>query len=225
MRILIVDDHPLFREGLLGLLNAQPGFSVVGQAGSVAEAIALARELEPDLILMDFGLPDGTGLDATQAILADLPKTHIVFLTVHEEDERLFAAIRSGAKGYLLKNIPASKLLSYLRAVEHGEAALSGGMTSRILSEFTRLSTEHAIDRVEMSELTWRELEVLRQVATGASNQEIAKRLVISENTVKNHVSNILEKLNLRNRREAADFARRHRLVESTLDRANFKPS
>jgi two-component system NarL family response regulator len=221
MRILIVDDHPLFREGLVSLLNSQADFSVVGQAGSVAEAIALAHELGPDLILMDFGLPDGTGLDAIEAILADLPKTSIVFLTVHDEDDRLFAAIRGGAKGYLLKNVPASKLLAYLRAVEDGEAALSGAMTSRVLSEFARLSTAHETDRSVVSELTWREMEVLRQVATGATNREIAKRLVITENTVRNHVSKILEKLDLRNRREAADFARRHRLLGHMPAKAN----
>jgi DNA-binding NarL/FixJ family response regulator len=217
MRVLIVDDHVLFSEGLASLLNAQPDFSVVGQAGSVGEAIILARELCPDLILMDFGLPDGTGLEATQAILAERPTTMIVFLTVHEQDERLFAAIRSGAKGYLLKNVPVAKLLAHLRGLERGEAAISPTMTSHILGEFARMSPAHESSQVE-AELTARELDVLRLLAAEASNREIADRLCISENTVKNHVGNILAKLDLRNRREAASFARRYRLINASSE-------
>jgi two-component system NarL family response regulator len=175
----------------------------------------MTRQLEPDLILMDFGLPDGTGLDATQAILAERPETDIVFLTVHEQDDRLFAAIRGGAKGYLLKNVPVSKLLDYLRGVERGEAALSPAMTSHILEEFARLDPSRGPGPAELSELTTREVEVLRELATGASNLEIADRLYISENTVKNHVGSILTKLNLRNRREAASLAQRHGLLDS----------
>jgi len=215
MRVLIVDDHVLFREGLVSLLRAQPDITVVGEAGSVAEAIAMTRELEPDLVLMDFGLPDGTGLDATQAILAERPGTNIVFLTVHEQDDRLFAAIRCGAKGYLLKNVPVSKLLDYLQGVQRGEAAISPTMTSHILEEFARLDPSRDPGPAELAELTTREVEVLRELATGASNLEIAGRLCISENTVKNHVGSILTKLNLRNRREAASLARRHGLIDS----------
>lgn len=218
MKILIVDDHVLFREGLVSLLKAQPGINVVGEAGCVHEAIAMARELNPDLILMDFGLPDGTGLDATQAILADQPEINIVFLTVHEQDARLFAAIRSGAKGYLLKNVPVSRLLTYLRGVECGEAAISGAMASRILDEFARLGSARASGQAEVGELTSREIVILKELATGATNREIASRLFISENTVKNHVGNILTKLNLRNRREAASFAQRHGLTNSSSE-------
>jgi DNA-binding NarL/FixJ family response regulator len=216
MRILIVDDHVLFREGLVSLLKAQPDITVVGEAGCVDEAIAMARELGPDLVLMDFGLPDGTGLDATQTILADQPEINIVFLTVHEQDDRLFAAIRSGAKGYLLKNVPVSKLLAYLRGVEYGEAAISGAMASRILDEFARLGPGRESGQAEVGELTSREIAILKELATGATNREIASRLFISENTVKNHVGNILAKLNLRNRREAASFAQRHGLTNSS---------
>jgi DNA-binding NarL/FixJ family response regulator len=204
---LLVDDHVLVREGFESLLNSQPDFRVVGQAGSVAEAIVMARQLCPDLILMDFGLPDGTGLDATQAILVEQPEIKIVFLTVHEEDDRLFAAIRSGAKGYLLKNVPVAKLLTFLRGTEQGEAAISPDMASRILAEFSRLEPRHRPDRLETDELTLRELEVLKELASGASNREIADSLVIAENTVKSHVRNILTKLNLKNRREATAFA------------------
>jgi len=216
MKVLIVDDHVLFREGLVSLLKAQPDITVVGEAGGVAEAIGMTRELEPDLVLMDFGLPDGTGLDATQAILAERPGTNIVFLTVHEQDDRLFAAIRCGAKGYLLKNVPVAKLLDYLRGVERGEAALSPTMTSHVLEEFARLDPSRDPGPAELAELTTRELEVLRELATGATNLEIADRLCISENTVKNHVGSILTKLNLSNRREAASLARRYGLLDST---------
>jgi len=209
MKVLLVDDHVLFRQGLVSLLDAQPDFEVVGQAGSTQEAIGMARNLSPELVLMDFSLPDGTGLDATQAILATEPGTKIVFLTVHEEDDRLFAALRSGAKGYLLKNVAISKLLSFLRGVQQGEAALTAQMTSRVLDEFVRLEPARRQPApTTPSDLTTRELEVLKELVTGASNREIADRLVITENTVKNHMRNILTKLNLKNRREAANFAR-----------------
>jgi DNA-binding NarL/FixJ family response regulator len=203
-----VDDHVLFREGLAGLINAQPDLKVVGEAGSVAESIAMARAVQPDLILMDFSLPDGTGLEATVAILAERPETEIVFLTFHEDDERLFAGIRAGARGYLLKNVSTAKLLAYVRGVKSGEAALTPQMTSRILDEFARLQTLSRPPTEVPSELTDRELDVLRELAVGASNREIAGRLFISENTVKNHVRSILSKLSLQNRREAARFAR-----------------
>lgn len=213
MRILLVDDHVLFREGLVSLLNSQPDLSVVGQAGTVAEAVVMARSLKPDLILMDFGLPDGTGLDATQVILTHVPETRIVFLTVHEEDDRLFAAIRSGAKGYLLKNVPVTRLLAFLRGVERGEAAITAMMAGRILEEFSRIGPPRQSGPTESGELTSRELEVLRELATGASNREIAAHLIIAENTVRNHVRSILTKLNLRNRREATHFARHQGLI------------
>lgn len=207
MRVLLVDDHILFREGLVGLLDSQPDIDIVGEAGSVGEAIEMTCDLQPDLVLMDFSLPDGTGLDATQAILSKRPETKIVFLTVHEEDDRLFAAIRSGAKGYLLKNVHVAKLLAFLRGIERGEAAISPAMTSRVLNEFARLEPKRELSSSD--ELTTRELEVLGELVKGASNREIADHLVIAENTVKNHIRNILSKLDLKNRREAAEFARR----------------
>jgi len=214
-RILLVDDHILFRQGLESLLNTQPDFEVIGQASSVSEAIDKAGKLKPDLVLMDFGLPDGTGLDATQAILAEQPGTNIVFLTVHEEDDRLFAAIRSGAKGYLLKNVPIAKLLAFLRGIEYGEAAISKAMTSRILGAFADMETAPKPTPVISTELTVREFEVFQELVTGASNRAIAGRLFITENTVKNHVRNILNKLNLKNRREAIGYAHERGLVNS----------
>jgi len=214
MRILLVDDHVLFREGVTSLLNSQPDMELVGEAGTVAEAIALTEKLQPDLVLMDFGLPDGTGLDATRAILDDQPETDIVFLTFHDDDERLFAAIREGAKGYLLKNVSTSELLKYLRGLEKGQAAVTPDMTSRILEEFARSRPAEAADRPDLNELTPRELEVLEELTTGATNGEIADRLIISKNTVKNHVSSILTKLDVENRREAARVARRRGLSD-----------
>lgn len=212
MRVLLVDDHVLFREGIAHLLHAQPYLKVVGEASTVREAIEMARELQPDLILMDFGLPDGTGLDATRAILAERPETKIVFLTVHEEDDALFAAIRIGAMGYILKSVSVAELLDYLRRIRAGEAAISPAMAMRIMEEFSRLSAQQDGEPNQLTTLTTRELEVLRELSTGATNREIAARLTITENTVKNHVRNILAKLHLKNRREAAFYARRRGL-------------
>ncbi len=221
MRILLVDDHVLFRESLSSLLDEQPDFNVVGQTGTVREAITMAKTLEPDLVLMDFGLPDGTGLAAMQAILAEKPETKIVFLTVYEADEQLFEAVRSGAKGYLLKNVTVFKLLDYLRGVKQGEAAVSQAMVSRILSEFSRqrstLDPDFQPPPRKLDALTAREIEVLHVLATGTSNQEIAEALFISENTVKNHIHSILTKLHLRNRREAVRYAQRHGLGDSSF--------
>jgi len=207
MRILLVDDHILFRQGIASLLDSQPDLSVVGEAASAPEAVELAHKLRPDLVLLDLGLPPGNGLDAMRAILADRPETNIVFLTVHEEDEMLFAAIRGGAKGYLLKNTPIAKLLPYLRGIELGEAAITPLLARRILDEFSRTKPSRELDD-GLGELTAREAEVLRELSTGATNGEIAERLIISERTVKNHVSHILSKLHLQNRREAVRFTR-----------------
>lgn len=214
MKILLVDDHVLFREGLSGLIESQPDLSVVGAAATVKEAVAKACALKPDLILMDFGLPDGTGLDATNAILEDCPDMKIIFLTMHEDDQRLFEALRSGAKGYLLKNTSVNELLSFIRGVEKGEAAITRSMASRLLDHFAQTTSLSPSPPAELEILTPRELEILQELDTGATNREIADRLVISERTVKNHVSSILSKLNLKNRHEASRFARRHGLAD-----------
>jgi DNA-binding NarL/FixJ family response regulator len=181
---------------------------VVGEAGSVDEAIALARRLKPELILMDFVLPDGTGLDATTPILAELPQTKIVFLTFHDDDERLFAALRAGAKGYLLKNVSSAELLGLLRGVADGQAALSPDKVTRLMDEFARQPAAPAAPQTVSDALTPREREVLHELGKGASNREIGKRLVISVSTVKKHVTSILTKLNVPNRREAARLVR-----------------
>jgi DNA-binding NarL/FixJ family response regulator len=214
VRLLLVDDHVLFREGLISLIGPQPDLQVIGQAGGVQEAIGAARTLRPDIILMDFTLPDGTGLDATLAILAELPDTKIIFLTVHEDDETLFAAIRAGAVGFLFKDTRAAELLKRLRAVARGEAGISPAIALRILDEFSKTPAPAApSDHPDTNGLTAREIEIVREIAQGASNRDIANRLVISENTVKNHVRNVLAKLHLRNRREVMEYAQRHRLI------------
>jgi two-component system NarL family response regulator len=184
---------------------------VVGQAGTVREAIELVKTVKPDMILMDFCLPDGTGVEATRAILNEHPGCKIVFLTMSEMDEDLFTAIRSGAKGYLLKDIHPSKLISALYSVQQGESALSRSMMMRVMEEFSRTrKTEYPVEVT----LTHREIDVLRAVAEGLTNQDIAKQLVITENTVKYHIHSILEKLQLSSRKEAADYARKNGLIK-----------
>ncbi len=217
IKMLIVDDHVLFRQGLVSLFNHQPDFEVIGESGNVNEAIETARQLKPDLILMDFSLPDGSGVEATQAIVKVLPETTIVFLTMHEDDERLFSAIRSGAKGYLLKNLPVTKLLASLRALKNGQAPISREMTGRIIDAFAKSEPNKIVDKPNLIEiLTSREIDVFYELITGASNQEIAERLFISENTVKNHVHNILDKLGMNNRREVASYAIRYGITKSS---------
>ena len=208
-KILVVDDHILFREGLSSLLRSTADFEVVGNAGSVHEAIHLARELRPDIILMDFSMPDGTGVDATRVILPELPNCKIVFLTMYESDDKLFEALRAGAKGYLPKNTPSPNLASSLRALANGELALSRQLMSRVVDEFSRMRKTEP-DEKAFSKLSMREMEVLRELENGASNQEIAQRLYLSENTVKHHIRSILEKLRVPNRREAGLIAANH---------------
>ncbi len=217
MKILLVDDHVLFREGVASLLDTQPDMIVLGESASVKEAVVKARELKPDVILMDISLPDGSGVEAARQILAEQPETRIVFLTVHEDDERLFEAIRSGGQGYLLKNMRTVELLDLLRGLERGEAAISRQMASRIMTEFARMRSQLNTVTSDISDsdivLTTREIDVLKLVTNGASNKEIAAQLVVAQSTVKNHMSNILNKLHLKNRREAAAYARRHGLI------------
>jgi len=210
MKILVVDDHILFREGLISLVSRQPDMVVVGEGGSVRDAIEQARKLRPDLILMDFSMPDGTGLDAARTILSEQPNAKIIFLTIHDDDERLFAAVRLGVKGFLMKNIPVARLLTAMRGVEHGEAALSREMTARLMEEFARSHQSPGPENIPFAGLTSRELQVLRELATDATNREIADRLFISENTVRNHMHNILEKMGVSGRREAVNLARQH---------------
>lgn len=212
-KVLVVDDQILFREGLMSLLRSTSDFQLVGYAGSVQEGREQAAQHKPDIILMDFSLPDGTGLDATRAILAELPDTKIIFLTVHESDENLFAALRLGAKGYMLKDISSSDLLASLRALNRGEKAVSRKMMSRIMDEFARTAQPAAGDEKLVGHLSPRELDVIREIEAGATNLEIAQHLFLSINTVRHHTRNVLGKLGLKNRREVAAFARKNGLV------------
>jgi DNA-binding NarL/FixJ family response regulator len=212
MKILIVDDHELFREGLASLLHSEPDFEVCGQAGTFAETIEMARKIQPEMILMDYGLPDGNGAQAARIILAENPKCLVVFVTVHVNDDELFDAIRSGAKGYLLKSVPIHTLLKNLRTIQAGDAVLSPTMTGRVMEEFARLGDGRRHQHQRLSLLTPRETEVLQQIVRGSSNKEIAGELFMAENTVKRHVHNILEKLELPNRRAAAKWARQQGL-------------
>ena len=209
IRIMVVDDHTIFREGLISLLKQQPDFEVVGEAGLVKEAIEKAVTLRPDLILMDIALPDGNGLDATRQICRLIPETRVVILTILESDELLFDAFHAGARGYLLKNTSITKLIASLHGLQQGEAALSRKQTSKILDEFYRLGKTQTPDENNPETLTHRELQVMEFMAVGASNLQIAEELFISENTVKNHVHSILGKLNLKSRHEVVGFARR----------------
>lgn len=211
--VLVVDDHVLFRDGLISLFQSTNDFHVVDQAGSVKEAVEKAFHHKPDIILMDFSLPDGTGLDATQIILDELPECNIIFLTVYETDENLLKAIRLGAKGYMLKNVSSSSLLASLRSLAQGELAMSRKLMSRAL-EFSRsMPVDQASDLV--AKLSPREIDVLCELQTGTSNMEIAQELYLSENTVKHHIRSILEKLGVENRRQAGEIARHMGLKKS----------
>ncbi|MBI2953448.1 MAG: response regulator transcription factor [Chloroflexi bacterium] len=215
--VLLVDDHALFRQGLASLLSSQEGIEVVGQASDGLEALEKARELVPDLILMDIQMPGLQGLDATKMIKAELPHTRIVILTVSEEDQDLFDAVRNGAEGYLLKTLRAEELFELLKGVFRGEAPISPSMARKLLNEFAHLSRRNSVEPEHSTEqkdqLTRREKEVLQLLADGATDKEIASDLCISRRTVKNHVHNILEKLQLQNRVQAAAYALREGLV------------
>jgi DNA-binding NarL/FixJ family response regulator len=216
MKVLIVDNHLLFREGLASILGAGTDFDVVGHAGTCREAVEQAAKLQPDVVLMDMQLPDGSGLEALQQIVARRPECQVVMLTSVDSDEFLFEAFRAGARGYALKSMSSAKLVKALNALKQGEPLLSRQMMRRILEEFSRLGRNDGASILPTANLTARELEVLRHLGTGASNHEIAARLVISQNTVKVHVRNIREKLDLKTRSQAANFATRNGLANSS---------
>lgn len=197
LKVLLVDDSPLFREGLRNLLGNCPDIEVVGEAGNGNEALEKAHETMPDAILMDIIMPQCDGLEATRMIKQEIPHIKVVMLTVSESEENLFQAIKLGAEGYLLKSVEAEELFQVMRGLSRGETYVAPGIAAKILREFTRPS--HLPDQ-----LTSRETEVLKLVAQGMTNKEISKSLNIADSTVKNHLRNIMEKLHVSNRVEAA---------------------
>lgn len=210
-RVLLVDDHALLREGLAGIIAAQPDLEVVGQAGDGLEAVVMAQALQPDLVLMDVQMPALDGIEAARQIREKLPETTIVMLTVRDDDEKLLEALKAGAQGYLLKDIHSREMLAMLRGALRGEAALSPRMAGRVLAEFQRMNARapaYFAAEEELVELTRRELETLSVAARGASDKEIAEELSISVHTVKSHMRSILAKLHVNTRREAARVAR-----------------
>ena len=213
LRILLVDDHILFRKGVASLLASREDMEVVGEAEDGVEAVAKARETVPDVILMDLSMPKCSGLEATRLIKREMPHVKIVMLTVSDDDCDLFGAIRNGADGYLLKNLEPSQLYDMLKGIRHGEAPISGVLAAKILQEF-RQPDRSPQQQVEANDkLTPREIEILDLVVEGVTNKEIAEALVITENTVKIHLRNILEKLHVQNRIQAAVYAVREGLV------------
>ncbi|MEE9201979.1 MAG: response regulator transcription factor [Dehalococcoidia bacterium] len=212
IRVLLVDDHSLFRRGLVSVLAADERLEVVGEAADGLEAIEKAKELTPDVILMDLNMPRCGGLEATSALKAISPQANILVLTVSEKEDDLFAAIKSGAKGYLLKHADPEELLQAVFHVARGGVIVSSDLASKLLGELKTPSGPPKVE-AEAGGPTQRETEVLQQVAKGASNREIAAALYISENTVKTHLRNIMDKLHLASRSQAAAYAVRAGLV------------
>jgi DNA-binding NarL/FixJ family response regulator len=215
LRVLIVDDHALFRRGLQMVLRQEEDIDVVGEAGDGHEAVDKAQELMPDVVLMDVRMPGQSGIQATEQIKDLIPHAKILMLTISDEEADLYDAIKAGASGYLLKEISIDEVADAVRSVWSGQSRISPSMASKLLTEFAAMS-KRADERQQLPapRLTDREMEVLRLVAQGMNNRDIAKELFISENTVKNHIRNILEKLHLHSRMEAVVYAVREKLLE-----------
>ena len=210
IKILIADDHRLFREGLARVLNDVPEMSVVASASNGEEAVARAIETRPNVILMDLNMPIVDGVEAARRLRVTLPQTHVLMLTVSEQEQHLFAAVRAGARGYLLKSMASDELIDAIRRASVGEAIIAPGMALKLLDEFAMLSSATQWQSSGGEDLSAREREVLRYITQGMSNKEIGLALSLSPHTVKAHLRSILDKLHLRNRAEVAAWATRH---------------
>ncbi|MCI0182867.1 response regulator [Sulfoacidibacillus ferrooxidans] len=214
IRVAVVDDHHLFRKGVIGILQTSPDFDVIGEAENGREAVELVQSLQPDVLIMDLSMPQMNGFEATRRIRELHVPVKILILTVNEEEHALFDAIKHGAQGYMIKTADPDELLHAVHSVALGEAVVPSNLALKILSDLSRPKRQEIVgDAVEP--LTAREIEVLRELGTGAPNKDIAKRLYISENTVRNHVRNILDKLHISNRVEAATYAVREGLTKN----------
>jgi two-component system response regulator DevR len=211
LRLLVVDDHEVVRQGLAALLDRREGFQVVAEAGTVAESLEQARRHMPDIVVMDVRLPDGSGIEACREIRAELPATRVVMLTSYPDEEAVLSAIVAGASGYLLKQVRARDLVSALEAVGRGESLLDPAVTEKVLERIRRIASGSQ-ETDELSQLTGQERKILLLVAEGKTNKEIAAEIYLSDKTVKNYVSSILAKLNLERRAQAAAFVAKHRL-------------
>ncbi len=209
LRLLVVDDHEVVRQGLVALLDRREGFQVVAEAGTVAEAVEMAHRHVPDLVIMDVRLPDGSGIEACRDIRAELPEVRVVMLTSYPDEEAVLSAIIAGASGYLLKQIRARDLVSALEAVGRGESLLDPAVTEKVLERVRRIATTPYQD--ELAQLTQQEQRILLLVAEGKTNKEIAAEVYLSDKTVKNYVSSILSKLNLQRRAQAAAFVAKNK--------------
>lgn len=217
LRILLVDDHILFRKGIASLLAGRKDLTIVGEANDGDEAVILAEQTLPNVILMDVNMPRQNGIETVKILKRQMPHIQIVMLTVSDNDNDLFEAIKNGARGYLLKNLEPQELYTMLDRLRQGEAPISGVMAAKILREFRQPELGQDRQSPAVDELTAREIEVLEQVTTGASNKEIADILHITENTVKIHLRNILEKLHVQNRIQAAVYAVRQGVVDASV--------
>lgn len=220
IRILVCDDHEILRKGIVQLLKLQSGFEVVGEAADGLESIRLAESVKPDVILMDIQMPGLTGIEATAFIRRHNAKVKIIMLTISDEEEDLFNAIKHGANGYLLKNMNLEQLFAHVKKAYDGEAPFSPGLANKILAQFSQISQKLKDEEKNHYELSVREKEVLQLVALGKTNKMISKKLYISEHTVKKHLQHILEKLHVSNRAEAAALAVRKRIVVENTDDA-----
>ena len=215
IKILLADDQALFREGLRLLLSTQPDFEVVGEATNGEEALRLAAQLRPHIVLMDMRMPVLGGVEATRRLHETHPDCRVIVLTTFDDDELVFEGLRAGAVGYLLKAVSSPRLLEAIRTVARGESMLEPSVTAKVVAEFARLANQVSRPQVLVSPLSEREMEVLRLVATGATNREIAATLYIAEGTVRNHLTNILDKLGLSDRTQAAVKAKEFGLVQT----------